>query len=209
MTFRRYPESIRRSDRVYFTPGAADRSKGARRLHEEIWIEANGSIPKGHHIHHVDHDPLNNEPANLACILAADHHRHHAESEESKERFASEEWQAHLSKIRPLAAVWHSSPEGTEWHRRHGRDVAATRPLLAGTCEKCGDAFLSKKPERFCSNKCKSAWRRSAGLDNIERQCEWCGDAFTVNKYSKVKFCSRSCSSKRNRDREKRLRMTN
>jgi len=46
--FRRYPESKRRNDRVYFTPGIADRQRGVRRLHEELWIEHHGPIPAGH-----------------------------------------------------------------------------------------------------------------------------------------------------------------
>lgn len=201
--FRRYPESKRRSDRVYFTPGIADKKKGVRRLHEEIWMDANGPIPEGYHVHHADHDPLNNDLSNLVCIQGDEHHRHHAASEESVERYNSEEWQAHLAAIRPKAASWHSSPEGIEWHRQHGIKVAAKQPMLAGTCEQCGNAFLSKKPERFCTNKCKSAWRRASGLDNEQRSCELCGEAFTVNRYSKIRFCSRSCSSKFSRAAQK------
>jgi uncharacterized CHY-type Zn-finger protein len=193
-TFRRYPESKRRSDRVYFTPGIADKKKGFGRLHEEIWKHANGPIPEGFHIHHIDHDPLNNSLSNLESIPAADHHRHHSASEESQERLASEEWQDHLSTIRPMAAAWHSTPEGIEWHREHGKKVAAERPVLAGKCEQCGDAFLSKMPDRFCSNKCKSAWRRDSGLDDVERVCGNCGNTFTVNKYRKTTSCSRTCA---------------
>lgn len=205
--FRRYPESKNRTDRVYFTPGAWDKSKGTGRLHEEIWKDANGPIPKGNHIHHKDHDPLNNELSNLECTPASDHHRHHGESQETQERLASDDWQEHLANIRPLAAAWHSSPEGIEWHRQHGINVFRGRKEQAGVCEQCGNAFLSKDPGRFCSNKCKSAWRRDAGLDNEQRTCELCSEQYTVNRYSKKRFCSRKCAGKYIRAEEKARKM--
>jgi len=194
--FRRYPGSKRRSDRVYFTPGIADKQRGVKRLHEEIWMAANGPSPEGHHIHHVDHDPLNNDISNLVALTKSEHHTHHGTSEEAAERHGTAEWKEHLASIRPLAASWHSSPEGVEWHRQHAIDSYKKRPVLAGTCDQCGNAFLSKKPERFCSNKCKSAWRRASGLDDVTRKCVVCGADFTINRYTKTKTCSRVCARK-------------
>jgi hypothetical protein len=49
---------------------------------------------------------------------------------------------------------------------------------------------------RFCSNKCKSRWRRRSGLDDVERICEYCGKAFKVNKYKPTKYCSSLCASR-------------
>lgn len=72
----------------------------------------------------------------------------------------------------------------------------AARPMLSAVCERCSKQFESKSPGRFCSNACKSAWRRASGADNEQRQCTLCGDTFEVNRYSKVRFCSRSCASK-------------
>jgi len=197
--FRRYPESEHRSDRVYFTPGIADKTNGVGRLHEEIWKAEHGPIPTGNHIHHVDHDPLNNDLSNLACIAGAEHHRHHAGSESRQRLLNSSEWRDHLSAIRPIAAAWHSSPEGVEWHREHARRMMADRPKRPGVCDQCGDAFVSKLPLRFCSNACKSAWRRASGLDDETRACDRCSESFTVNRYSKTKYCSRSCGSKSHR----------
>lgn len=206
--FRRYPESERRSDRVYFTPGAWDKAKGIGRLHEEIWKAEHGPIPDGHHIHHADHDALNNDPSNLVCITSDEHKKHHANSDDARARFESDEWQAHLTSIRPAAAEWHSSPEGVEWHREHARRIMAARPLLPGICDQCGNAFVSKLPLRFCSNKCKSAWRRASGLDDEQRTCSHCGAQFTVNRYSKKTNCSRSCASTAARAAERARRLT-
>lgn len=201
--FRRYPDSKRWPDRSYFTPGIGDKQKGVRRLHEEIWQDHNQrKIPPGYHVHHLDHDPLNNDPANLGCIPHSTHSKHHSNSPEQQAFRESPEWQDHLASIRPLAAQWHSSPEGREWHRQHGIRVAANMKDKAGVCEQCGNAFLSKRPERFCSNACKSAWRRDSGLDDVTRVCQTCGNEFTVNRYKLTANCSRSCAGKARRARQ-------
>ena len=202
IVFRRYPNAKRRTDQVYFTPGIADKIKGAKRLHEEIWMDAHGEIPEGHHIHHADHDPLNNSIDNLVCILAGDHHRHHSSTPERAAYLTSEKQLAHLAEIRGMAAEWHRSPEGREWHREHGFRVAAKRKSKPGECEQCGNAFVSKRPDRFCSNPCKSAWRRESGLDDETRSCELCGAEFVTNKYRKNRYCTRSCASKVNRAKQ-------
>jgi len=197
--FRRYPESERRTHRVYYSPGISDRQKGIQALHQEIWKAANGPIPEGFHVHHRDHDPLNNNLSNLECIPARDHHQHHSADDDVQERLTSPEWLEHLAVIREQTKTWHASPGGLEWHRQNGIKSMAKRPVLAGTCEQCGNAFLSKKPDRFCSNKCKAAWRRASGVDNETRTCNLCGNAFEVNKYAQKNYCSRSCASKAGR----------
>lgn len=64
-------------------------------------------------------------------------------------------------------------------------------------CEHCGKTFtaVANGSNCFCSNKCKSAWRRKAGLDNVEKTCVVCGKTFVANKYDKGKCCSRACSA--------------
>jgi hypothetical protein len=199
--FRRYPESKLRSARVYFTPGMADKLNGFGTLHQEIWKSAHGPIPDGFHIHHIDHDPLNNSIDNLTCMSEREHHQHHGRSESQQMRLRSPEWLDHLADLRVLAAGWHSTPEGIEWHKAHGAATWQNRVKRSGTCEQCGDAFASLKPLRFCSNKCKSAWRRDTGMDDETRMCGLCGTEFTVNKYARKNYCSRSCASKVGRSR--------
>ena len=64
-------------------------------------------------------------------------------------------------------------------------------------CKQCGEEFESTKVgSKFCSNKCRSKWRREQGLDNEERECVVCGNKFKINKYKKRKTWSRSCSCK-------------
>ena len=46
-------------------------------LHRLIWECANGEIPKGYEIHHIDGNKLNNSISNLEMITIANHHSEH------------------------------------------------------------------------------------------------------------------------------------
>src|SRR3990167_9046125 len=192
--FRRYPDAKGRTDRVYWTPGIADRANGCKRLHEEIWIAANGPIPKRRHIHHRDGNPLNNSIENLECVTAKHHSREHWTKERSER---SRRW---VEKIRPLAAAWHRSPAGKRWHKKNAQTVwekiRSRKPVL-GKCDHCGEPFpkvINKSNWRFCSNNCKSAWRRKSHRDDASRSCALCGKTFVRNRYVKCKTCSRPCA---------------
>ena len=52
------------------------KSKG-RSIHRYIWEKYNGSIPKGHVIHHIDHDKNNNILSNLRLMSRQDHNIYH------------------------------------------------------------------------------------------------------------------------------------
>lgn len=47
-------------------------------LHRRVWELANGPIPSGFSIHHIDHDRLNNSLSNLALLATRDYNAHHA-----------------------------------------------------------------------------------------------------------------------------------
>jgi hypothetical protein len=44
-----------------------------RKIYESYY----GKIPKGHHIHHIDGDPFNNDISNLKCVSAEEHSEIH------------------------------------------------------------------------------------------------------------------------------------
>lgn len=188
--FRRYPESPEAGNRNYF------RSQAGRYLHRLVWEHHHGPIPAGHHIHHVDDDPTNNDVANLECLSPRDHVRKHwtpERSRRSRERILA---------VGHLAAAWHSSPEGLAWHREHGRRAWANRVPVSRICEDCGDAYETKARQpaiKFCSNNCKSNARRRSGVDNEERICGFCDGVFSANKYSKSRCCSRACGKRLSR----------
>lgn len=168
-----------------------------QRLHRAVYEYYNGAIPSGFHVHHIDHNRGNNEPENLIAISRADHNRIHADEMPDEIR---EKLRANLEKnARPAANKWHGSAEGREWHQKHYAD---TREMLHKrewmVCECCGQRFngATNGTARFCSNACKSAWRRKAGIDNVVKCCEYCGREFTSNKYANVHTCSRSCANR-------------
>ena len=193
--FRRYPNSERRTDRVYYTPGIADRRKGVQRLHQEVWKDAHGvkEIPLGYHVHHIDEDPFNNDPANLDLVLASDHLKEHAASE--KWTKAREAW---IKAGQEAAREWHKSEEAKEFHRELGRKSWEATKERTLRCEWCGIDFETRvmhNRTKFCSASCKSAARRASGVDDETRACLVCGEEFTVNRYSKKRHCSSKCAA--------------
>lgn len=195
ITFRRYPADPRFGTRNYYTPGPGDRQKGYESYHREVWKRAHGTIPAGHHIHHRDGNPLNNRLENLECLPGADHLvRYHSEWEPERVS-AQREW---MEAVRSLAADWHASEEGLAWHRRHGKATWEGREPRTFRCDQCGAEFESRdgrpREHRFCSNKCKVAWRRATRADDETRVCAWCLCEFKVNRYLDARCCSKSCA---------------
>jgi hypothetical protein len=184
----RYPDAPRPAERRYF------KHRG-KLLHREIWVYHNGPIPQGYVIHHKDHNHLNNEPDNLVLMLSSAHHKYHGTVSPWPH---SEEGQAHLEAIRDLTKAWHASPEGHEWHKQHGVEAFKKRAPIERVCKQCGTSYATLRygeAAQFCSNNCKSAWRRDSGLDNVEKVCDYCGNTFIANKYAAAKCCSNQCAS--------------
>lgn len=168
------------------------------RLHRYVWESENGPIPEGYDIHHVDHDKGNNDISNLLLVSRSEHQRLHSSDVPIEERA-----RILIMYAVPKSKAWHRSEEGREWHRRHGAEVAKNLEPIEYRCSYCGRPFLSKNRyskdgNRFCSNRCRAAFRRRSGVDDVERRCEGCGEVFIANRYSKARFCQ-DCSSWRYR----------
>lgn len=193
--FYRYPEATNPGARTYFTAAPV-------RLHRAVWEFHNGPIPDGYHVHHIDGDAANNDIANLELVDGREHLSAHW-TEERRDR--QRDWMRDV--VRPASVGWHSSPDGIEWHREHARRVFSQLDPVPYVCEHCGGEFESKKRGnvRFCSNNCKSAWRRAAGLDDVDRVCGCCGAQYRVNRFSKTIACSVACGRKLARRRRQGL----
>lgn len=175
------------------------------RMHRYVWEYYHGKIPKGYHIHHIDGDKANNDISNLRLLTASEHEKLHM-GNISEERLESMRRNMEEN-VLPKAIEWHKSEEGREWHRRQYQSIKdKMHESLEFKCGQCGKTFIGKNngQNRFCSNACKSAWRRASGIDDVKRTCEWCGKEFTTNKYSKIKTCGRSCSMKLRHSKDKR-----
>src|SRR3990167_1040709 len=46
-------------------------------LHRLVWTIERGAIPPGHHIHHKNHNNLDNRIENLECLPASEHVHYH------------------------------------------------------------------------------------------------------------------------------------
>src|SRR5580658_3757089 len=75
VVYYRYPESSRRSDRVYYK-GWRNGSKTY--LHVAMWEAKFGTVPEGFEVHHKDGDALRNEYDNFELITTHEHRQHHA-----------------------------------------------------------------------------------------------------------------------------------
>lgn len=62
-------------------------------------------------------------------------------------------------------------------------------------CRKEYETTHAGRGGRFCSNPCKSAWRRKEKLDNEWRKCVECGVKFFVSRFKNTLNCSRSCGA--------------
>lgn len=157
-----------------------------KRLHRYVWEREVGAIPKGYSVHHIDGDKSNNAISNLAIMTNTGHQRLHGQEIARKERSRE-----NMKKATAAAPAWHRSEEGRAWHAEHMRGFK--QPRIELTCKQCGTEFQGTKYSRFCSNKCKSKWRRDQGMDDVTRTCELCGKSYQVNKYKKQKYCSMEC----------------
>lgn len=166
-----------------------------KRMHVYVWEYYNGPVPKGYHVHHIDENKEHNYIENLQLISKSKHSELHAK-ENVEDNYDKMIKNLENNAI-PKATEWHKSEEGREWHKEHYENIKEKFHVKKEyTCLYCGKKFITQKGNnKFCSNNCKSAWRRKLGVDNEERICICCGQTFTTNKYSKAKTCSRKCAA--------------
>lgn len=183
----------------YFLCSKKTETGKRERLHCFVWRKANNanSIPDGYSVHHKDGNKDNNEPDNLVLLLQSEHAELHASMLSDEQR--AEMRRRVTEKAMPKAKAWHTSESGRAWHRAHYADIKEKLHEKAEyVCEVCGKHYVTQKMahNRFCSNNCKSAFRRKSGVDNETRQCKRCGAEYVTNKYSYRKYCE-ACKNKK------------
>lgn len=164
-------------------------------LHRAVWIDHFGPIPEDHHIHHKDANRKNCHVENLQCL---DRFTHLSRTGKNNKYLKSKEHLEHLERIRDKTKEWHASPEGLEWHRKHGKKTWENRKTVTKKCLCCGkdyEACFSSR-SKFCNANCKAQARRNSGVDNENRQCVMCQKYFVIDRYMKTKTCSRACAAK-------------
>jgi endogenous inhibitor of DNA gyrase (YacG/DUF329 family) len=165
-------------------------SKPYRSLHRRMWFDVNGMIPKGYHLHHKNGDPSDNRLDNFELKERFSHLSEHGKTlaKEKLERFQK----AGIKK----AAEWHKSKDGVAWHKQHAKAFKFGEfDYGKAECEDCGKKYHKKtKRSRFCSNACKSNWRRKNKPDLITKSCPTCGQEYQTRKYLPAKYCSKACT---------------
>jgi hypothetical protein len=182
-------------------PGERYYSRGTKRLHVEVWKYHNGAIPKGYSVHHLNQNTQDNCISNLTLLKSSVHQSFHIKERHKKDP----EWSKRFHDAGIEAAKsWHKSEVGKTWHSKQATISFKDRKPIEKSCMQCGSIFLDitrRDESKFCSNKCKSAFRRSIKIDNEIRTCVICGIEFSVNKYAHKKTCGRKCASKSRKDR--------
>jgi len=114
--------------------------------HRAVWSAANGPIPAGYHIHHINENRKDNRLENLALIAASEHHRHH---------------------FKEIA----NRPEHIARTAKQMRDWQASRPTQERICNVCSTLFAAREHNQhgysnYCSPNCRSKarYRRKVGL---------------------------------------------
>ena len=138
----------------YYLCGRYFQHKGER-LHRRVWEDANGPIPRGHHVHHANHDATDNRLANLTLVTASDHAAHH-NAVDTPARQTSRERGA------PALRAGNARLTADQ------RAAAARRGWEGGNlsiivCEVCGVEVATPFPTRtrFCGGTCKARARRA------------------------------------------------
>ena len=188
-------ETFTRDDKTGYFLTTSNNKHAGRRLHRAVWEFHNTKIPKGYEVHHIDHDKSNNEIGNLQLLTVEEHRRLHGKEASDEERRARRDNM--LSNAVPAAAEWHSSDIGKQWHReqyQRTKDRLHAEETLI--CQQCGKEYkgVNNGRNRFCSNVCKSAWRRKHGNNLEKRICCICGNEFYTDKYKHAKTCSPKCA---------------
>jgi hypothetical protein len=116
---------------------------------------------------------------------------------------------AQIERVRPLAAAWHSTPEGRESARRAAAISWEKRENATCVCKRpgCGNEFETPYPDRaqYCSANCQRAVREKNHAFDVRVKCPECGIEFWQNKYKHTPVtCSRICGQKLRRQPQER-----
>lgn len=164
-------------------------------LHREKYKQEFGLTEdqmKGYEVHHIDGNKDNNNILNLKLLTTEEHHKIHDKRNEAAKR--------HVCK-KCGRTYWSSVSKSVNICDRCEPKFAiggSSAIMIIKTCKYCGAEYetkgVNRNKSKFCSNKCKSAYRRASGIDKIEKVCAFCGNTFKTDKYSGAIYCSPHCA---------------
>lgn len=178
---------IKHHKQPYYYGTVKQKTKSLHRYMYECEI---GPIPEGYHIHHKDDNPYNNTIDNFEIKTEFDHLSYHGKKGDREKLLK-------LAEIgREFAKEWHGTEEGIAWHKQHYEDFKLKmHEKIIRNCSNCNQltSTTRKSGNAFCSNKCKSQWRRRNKPDKKKVNCLKCGKEFETLKYLPNSYCSKEC----------------
>lgn len=128
-----------------------------------VWEKANGPIPEGMEIHHINEDPTDDRIENLKMLTVHEHQLHHMTHEKAME----------------MVIARGAAPRKVET-----RACATCRVEFMAAFRTERDSF-----EKYCSHACASAGK----VARRPKPCAHCGETFQPTKVKGLKYCSREC----------------
>ena len=218
------------------TPSGRRVVRGGKGWQRQYWMISGRKLGDysidGMHVHHRNHDALDDSPDNLELVDAREHRSAHMRGEANPVHGMTDEWRASLSEacsgerngnfkhgewVGKCAQVEHECPVCEETFTSFARQVCcsiACRDELRRrnpqfrefVCESCGGRFDSTcTTAKYCSDECRSFGRYLSS--KIEKVCEQCGSSFQTTT-PRVKFCSKQCGAEHRWDSVGRVRDT-
>lgn len=168
-------------------------------LHRQVYIDNFGPIPKDMQIHHIDHNPANNNVNNLELISRSDHFKEHEEkrliwcnSQKNKDN---------LKRGLVHGIAFMKSEAGRELSRKKCISMR-DNSMINCVCVQCGSNYVGCaiiKTPMYCSKICKEKAARSRKKTIV---CAYCSKNHLTSFYSSTRYCGKSCS---NRGRSKQI----
>lgn len=166
-------------------------------LHRDIWEDANGPIPEGYVVHHIDHDKENNDIGNLALMERRKHYVHHGETGDwqrsekcLQEVLPAARGLSHVSRRKPenrakVAERWKTNTKLHEWI--YGGGAAES---LVKTRELAAEWHRSEEGRAWHREHGKKCWENKPLFPVL---CGYCGREFFTPFPDRAKFCHANC----------------
>lgn len=96
---------------------------------------------------------------------------------------------------RVKAAEFWRSTDGKSRRKELAKEYLSRHPVKQGSCLNCKKEFhyQSFSVRKYCSNRCKSSFRRKMGLDGVKVKCVICENEISESRYQTRLTCSRKC----------------
>ena len=150
----------------YYILRADYKHRTGEMLHRAIWKKHFGEIPKGYVIHHIDHNPDNNDISNLECISNREHCQRHMRE---PERIAKSKETLKNITI-PKLEEWRKSEAGQKRLKEYGQRLAQYQAehLIDAICKECGQPF-KMHPTRG-TGLCRKCGKRAVAKRHYEQK---------------------------------------